>query len=114
MTGSSGGKIRRFLGDDWEDEDGEEETIGPGKKRIAPEGKYRVLGSDPWPFPPEDWIVGDYDTDEEALEVARTKNLEAADGEILEPGHEKRGKILRYYAYDDTGAYIGGDIHAGE
>lgn len=112
MTGSAGGPITRIS--DLMEEQEEEEQIGPGERRVAPEGQYRALGMDPWSFPAEDWTHGDYESKEEALEVARKKNLEAAGGEIIDRDHENWGMIPRYFAYDDEGAYIGGDIHMGE
>ena len=32
----------------------------------APKGKFRVIGTDHFPVPPEDWLQGDFDTLEEA------------------------------------------------
>lgn len=88
------------------------DVAGPGKKRVAPEGKYRVLGTDTFSPPTDpDWVVGDFDSKEEALETAREKN-EAAGG--LDADDEMSTMICRYYAYDDEGNYIGGDIRAGE
>lgn len=55
----------------------------------APEGKFRVVGVDT--FDGSDWVEGDYDTREKALEVVRRKG----------------GTMLKMHAYDDRGKHIG-------
>lgn len=56
----------------------------------APEGKFRVVGVDT--FSHDDWVQGDFDTKEKALECARYKS----------------GTMLKMYVYDDKGKYIDG------
>jgi hypothetical protein len=67
--------------------------------RIAPPGKYRVLGVDK--FANEHWIKGDYDTRAEAEAVAVTETAEAA------PHASDKSIATVYYVYDDTGKYLG-------
>jgi len=45
------------------------------KMRKDSKGKFRVLGVDK--FSHEDWVEGEYDTAEEALQIARTKTNNA-------------------------------------
>ena len=75
----------------------------------APPGKFRIVGIDKFHPPGEDdWIVGDYDTLEEALSLACQKTQDASkfatDSSIAEV----------YYVYDDKGVYKGGDIYKNE
>lgn len=75
----------------------------------APKGKFRIIGIDRFEIPGEGhWIVGDYDTSKEALKIARemTRNAskDASDPSIA----------TVYYAYDENGVYLGGDIYKGE
>lgn len=93
------------------------QEYGPGDMRVAPDGKYRVLGTDAFKFMVEkdnDWVVGDYDDKSQALWVARDRNWLAAGGRTLDPDDERLMMIHRYYVYDDEGTYVGGDIHNGE
>lgn len=64
--------------------------------RIAPPGKFRVLGVDR--FDNEHYIVGDFDTMEEATSVARLR---------AKHPNGSPGLCDVYYVYDDTGAYLG-------
>ncbi len=60
-------------------------------------GKTRVIGVDL--FDHEDYIVGDYNEKNEALEVARNKN------------HARRGSMDDiYYVYNDKGEYLHPDL----
>lgn len=98
MTGYGGqGPLNRFLGDDEDGDDHDEEsTLGPGKKRVAPEGTYRILGTDNWAAPTDpDWVVGDYPSKQEALKIAREKNKAAAGGKVLDPGDPRDPPVLR-------------------
>lgn len=52
-------------------------------------GKFRVVGVDT--FDGGDWVVGDYDTKEEALAIARAKG----------------GQMTMMYVYDSAGNRIG-------
>jgi hypothetical protein len=61
--------------------------------RIAPEGKFRVVGLDT--FDGSDWPRGDYPSLAEAKSVA-------ADETAPQPG---RG-FLRYYVYDERGRCV--------
>lgn len=54
----------------------------------APKGKFRVVGVDT--FDNSDWISGDFDTKEKAIEHAR----------------EKGGVMLKTHVYDDNGNHI--------
>jgi len=55
----------------------------------APEGKFRVIGVDT--FDGTDWIDGDFDTAEEAINHAR----------------QRGGTMLKMHAYDDRGRHVG-------
>ncbi len=55
----------------------------------APKGKFRVIGVDT--FDGVDWIEGDFDTKEQALECA----------------HKKGGEMLVTHVYDDNGNHVG-------
>jgi hypothetical protein len=54
----------------------------------APEGKFRCVGVDT--FDGEDWVYGDYDTEEEAINMAK----------------EKGDNMLKTHVYDDKGKHI--------
>ena len=62
----------------------------------APLGKFRVIGVDTFDgedwiyFVGEDWIYGDYDTKEEAINLA----------------NEKGGNMLKTHVYDEKGKHI--------
>lgn len=72
----------------------------------ARKGKYRVVGIDRFEPPGEGhWVVGDYDSLEEALAVARDLTLEAA------ALSDSPSMSTVYYVYDDEGRYCGGDIY---
>lgn len=96
----------------------------PPEERIAPEGKYQILGIDRYKPPGSDdahWVVGDYDSQAEALRVAREKTREAggfamdASGQTASEGSERaRAVATVYYVYDDEGRYLGGDIYEEE
>lgn len=61
----------------------------------APKGKFRVVGVDTFEGPRADYLIGDYDTQEEAEAMAT-----------------KRGGVMNpTYVYDDKG--IGALFHAG-
>jgi len=55
----------------------------------APIGKFRVVGVDT--FDGGDWVQGDFDTPEEALDVAK----------------EKGGTMTKMHVYNDRGEHIG-------
>ena len=55
---------------------------------IAPKGQFRVVGVDT--FSNEDWVCGDYDTEQEAIAVA----------------NEKGGTMLKTHVYDDKGKHL--------
>lgn len=58
----------------------------------APQGKYRVIGVDTFESMDADYLIGDFESKEEALKVA-----------------EKRGGEMNpTYVYDDTGKEISG------
>lgn len=54
----------------------------------APEGKFRVVGVDT--FDGDDWVVGDYDTKDKAIDVA----------------NEKAGEMLKMHVYDEKGKRV--------
>lgn len=56
--------------------------------RIAPEGKFRVVGVDT--FDGGDWVQGDFDTLEKARECARKKG----------------GKMTKMHVYNDRGEHV--------
>ena len=72
----------------------------------SPEGKCRVIGVDK--FDGEDWVVGEYDTPEKALRIARKKTNKA---KALATSHSV---ATVYYAYDPEGNYLGGDAWVNE
>ena len=55
----------------------------------APKGKFRVVGVDT--FDGDDWVQGDFDTKEKALDVA----------------NEKGGTMIKMHVYDDQGRHLG-------
>jgi len=57
----------------------------------APKGKFRVIGVDTFDMDGSDWIEGDFDTKEQALECARKKG----------------GEMLKTHVYDDNGNHVG-------
>ena len=62
----------------------------------APEGKTRVVGVDL--FDHEDYLVGDYDDQNEAFRVVDERNM------------KRTGSMDDiYYAYDDKGEYVRGN-----
>lgn len=63
--------------------------IGELFSRVAPKGKYRVIGVDT--FDGGDWHQGDFDTVQEALKCVR----------------ENGGEMTRMYVYDDQGQFVG-------
>ena len=69
--------------------------------RKSDAGKYKVLGIDK--FDGSDWIHGEYDTADEALQEARKMTKKAM-------GSASDSSIATvYYAYDSQGRYLGGD-----
>lgn len=67
----------------------------------APIGKTRVVGVDL--FDHEDYLVGDYDSRDEAFGVADGQNT------------KRRGSMDDvYYVYDDKGRYIRGNEAVGQ
>jgi len=69
-------------------------------------GKFKVIGIDK--FDRHDWIHGEYDTAEKALEEARRKtkkSMESANNSSI---------ATVYYAYDPQGRYLGGDTWKNE
>jgi hypothetical protein len=54
----------------------------------APKGMHRVIGCDDFPFPPEDYWIGDYADLDEARDLAKTRT-ESMNSVHL---YEKRGK----------------------
>lgn len=76
------------------------------EKRQSNNGKFRVLGVDR--YSDEDWIVGEYDTAEEALRVARDGTKEAM------PDASDASVATVYHAYTPDGRYLGGDVWEGE
>lgn len=70
-------------------------------EKKALKGKTRVIGVDL--FAHEDYLVGDYDTPEEAFSVA-DKHNEARSGSMDDV----------YYVYNDRGMYIRGNEAIGQ
>lgn len=67
----------------------------------APAGKTRVVGIDL--FSHEDYLVGDYDSPEQAFKIADDHNAERS-GEMDDV----------YYVYDDEGTYVRGNEEIGQ
>ena len=59
-------------------------------KAQAPENKYRVIGTDHFPWPPEDYFVGDYDSLQEARDAVE----------------EESGSMTTAAIYDDQGTRL--------
>ena len=75
----------------------------------APKGKFRIIGIDKFEIPGEGhWVVGDYDTREEALKIARYRTRNASK-DATDPSI-----ATVFYVYDENGGYLGGDTHKGE
>jgi hypothetical protein len=70
-------------------------------KRKSDDGKYTVIGVDKFDY--SDWVEGKYDTPEEAVKIAREKTKEAI------PYASSSSIATKYYAYDPSGKYLGGD-----
>lgn len=62
--------------------------IGEEFSQQAPAGKFRVVGVDT--FDGTDWLQGDFDTLEQATEVA----------------NKKGGEMTKMHVYDDTGKHL--------
>ena len=63
----------------------------PIEERKPPKGKFRVVGVDT--FDGDDWVAGDFDTRESALNYVLA---------------ETSGKqMLMMHVYDDTGRHVG-------
>lgn len=60
-------------------------------ERKPPKEKFRVIGVDTFEGPCADWIVGDFDTAEEALSVAK----------------QKGGEMTMMHVYNDKEEHIG-------
>lgn len=75
----------------------------------APKGKFRIVRIDRFEIPGEGhWIVGDYDTRNEALKIARDRTRDASK-DATDPSI-----ATVFYVYDENGVYLGGDIYKGE
>jgi len=72
------------------------------KDMIAPPGKYRILCVDK--FDHEHTIYRDYDSKDEALEIAIRKTKES----VEQVGDYSIATV--YYVYDDQGNFIGGKL----
>ncbi len=69
--------------------------------RRPPAAKFRVIGVDL--FSHEDYLVGDYDSKEEAFKIADERNM------------KRRGTMDDvYYVYDERGTYIRGNEAVGQ
>jgi hypothetical protein len=75
----------------------------------APPGKFRIVGIDKFEPPGEGhFVVDDYDTAEEALEIARKMTRDASKDST------SPSIATVYYVYNDKGQYLGGDIYNNE
>ena len=71
------------------------------RDRTAPAAKFRVVGVDL--FSHEDYLVGNYDSQEEAFKIADENNT------------QRKGSLDDiYYVYDDRGTYIRGNEAVGQ
>ena len=69
--------------------------------RRAPAAKFSVVGVDL--FSHEDYLVGNYDSQEEAFKIADEHNV------------KRKGSLDDvYYVYDDCGTYIRGNEAVGQ
>ena len=79
------------------------------EERRAQAGKFRILGIDKNSPPGSGhWVVGDYESLEKTLQMARKLSEKAA------PRTDNPSMATVYYVYDDKGTYVGGDIYKGE
>ncbi len=70
-------------------------------------GKFRVIGIDRFETPGNGhWIVEDFDSCEEAIKKAREMTRNAS----KDASHPSMATV--FYAYDENGTYLGGDIDA--
>lgn len=65
-------------------------AIGAKNELRAPKGKYRVIGVDTFDGPTEDYLIGDYDSEDKAREACKDH------GGVMNPT----------YCYDDTGKMV--------
>lgn len=72
------------------------------KKTSSKNGKFTVLVIDK--FSHEDFVIGKYDTAEEALRIAREKTRKA----MPDASHSSVATV--FYAYGPQGNYLGGDV----
>jgi hypothetical protein len=64
------------------------ELVGVDRIRLAPPGKWRVIGVDT--FDRTDWVEGDFDTRDEAVKHAKSRG----------------GQMLKMHVYDDQGKHV--------
>ena len=64
---------------------------------VAPTGRFRVIGVDTFPGSEGKWLVGDFDTLDEAKKVAARKREESTGS----------GGFMRFNIYDDRGRWVG-------
>ena len=69
-------------------------------------GKFRIIGIEKFENPGEGhWVVEDLDNREEAIKRAREMTRNAS----KDAAHPSVATV--FYAYDENGEYLGGDIH---
>ena len=71
-----------------------------------PKGKFRIIGIEKFENPGEGhWVVEDLDNREEAIKRAREMTRNAS----KDSDHPSVATV--FYAYDENGEYLGGDLH---
>ena len=74
-----------------------------------PKGKFRIMGIDKFEIPGEGhWVVEDLENREEAIKKAR-EMTRSASKDASDPS-----MATVFYAYDENGTYLGGDISSEE
>lgn len=66
------------------------QSLAAAGRLKAPHGKFRVVGVDTFEGPTADYLVGDFGTSAEAIQVA----------------HKNGGEMNICYVYDDTGEIV--------
>ena len=67
-------------------------SLATEEKLAAPPGRFRLIAVDIFPTPAEDWVIGDFDSLDDARKAAEEKRRQS-----LSIGS------LRFYIYDDKG-----------
>lgn len=70
-----------------------------------PKGKFRIMGIEKFEIPGEGhWVVEDFDNRDEAIKKARAMTRNASKDATVP------SEATVFYAYDENGVYLGGDM----